>query len=328
MDCTRLFREFENKKILVLGDIMVDAYLWGDVNRISPEAPVPILGCKRRESRLGGAANVALNLKSLGAKPLLCSVVGDDANGIVLKSLLRDDFQITDQFILSDKDRSTTVKTRILSNNGQQLLRVDDETRGALSSTMEEAFYKSIAETLEKEAIDGIIFEDYDKGVLSEKLIKKVTQLANMKEIPTFADPKKENFFHYKNITLFKPNFKEFCVGLNQSIPNGDISLISSFAETFRTNTQNDYLLITLSEHGMLLSGDTHSHFPAVKRDISDVSGAGDTVISVIALCFVSGISMDKAARIANIAGGLVCEKSGVVPIDRERLLEECDKLN
>ncbi len=327
MNFHNIFKQFDQKNILVVGDIMLDDYLWGDVNRISPEAPVPILACRNRESRLGGAANVALNLKLLGANPVLVSVVGDDENGEKLKSILRSKRDISDAFIVSDPKRPTTVKTRILSN-GQQLLRIDDETTKSLSPAMTELLLASFKKALQDFTIHAIIFEDYDKGVLNSEIIQSITHTANMKGIPTFADPKKENFFDFKNITLFKPNFKEFCSGINIEISAGDIESITQHSRQFLSDSKNKYLLITLSEHGILLTGDKSFHFPAVKRDISDVSGAGDTVISVITLCYITDIPIDQAAKIANIAGGLVCEKSGVVPISKEELLKELDRIN
>lgn len=327
MNFSDIFKTFNQKNILVIGDIMLDDYLWGDVNRISPEAPVPILGCKHRESRLGGAANVALNLKSLGANPILASVVGDDGNGNNLRSILVSKRSISDKYIISDPERPTTVKTRILSN-GQQLLRIDDETTHPLSQDIASLLLKTINCAFDDQEIHAVIFEDYDKGVLNARIIEEITHIANMRGIPSFADPKKENFFDYKNITLFKPNFKEFCAGINTQISSGDIQTITQHSKQFLNESKNKYLLITLSEHGILLAGDSTHHFPAVKRDISDVSGAGDTVISVISLCYISGIPIDQSAKIANIAGGLVCEKSGVVPISKEELLKELERIN
>ncbi|MFC0875992.1 bifunctional heptose 7-phosphate kinase/heptose 1-phosphate adenyltransferase [Saccharicrinis sp. FJH2] len=317
---------FKTKHILIIGDVMVDSYLWGSVKRISPEAPVPILSRSRREHRLGGAANVARNIKHLGATPLICSVIGDDTNGSEFRTLLAEKNQITDRYIVSDPSRPTTIKTRIISG-GQQLLRLDDEVTDPLSDAIEDELEKSIERCLKENSVDAVIIEDYDKGIISEQLIEKINELFVPLSVPVFVDPKRKNFFSYKNVTLFKPNFNEFCAGINKDLEKDDITEIEKQAHIYKEKFNIKNMLITLSEHGMLLSGEENLHIPAQKRDIADVSGAGDTVISVIALCYAAGMPMEMAAKAANIAGGLVCTKSGVVPVDLDELLKECDRI-
>lgn len=305
---------------------MVDSYLWGSVKRISPEAPVPILSRSRREHRLGGAANVARNLKHLGANPLICSVIGEDINGEEFRTLLTENNGITDKYVINDPERPTTIKTRIISG-GQQLLRVDDEVTEPLSLEIEAHLFESIKRCLSENKIDAVIVEDYDKGIITVDLITKLNELLKPVSIPVFVDPKRKNFFAYKNVTLFKPNFNEFCAGINKDLEKDDINEIEKQALLYKQKYNIKNMLITLSEHGMLLSGEENIHIPAQKRDIADVSGAGDTVISVIALCYSAGMPMEMAAKAANIAGGLVCTKSGVVPIELDELLTECNRI-
>lgn len=300
---------------------MIDSYLVGKVERISPEAPVPIISMTEQENRLGGAANVALNVQALGADPILCAVVGNDDRAEILRCLLKDK-NITDEGILSDPDRITTVKTRIISGR-QHLLRVDRETDKPLSLSTERNFISHIEKLLEKHAVSAIIFEDYDKGSITREVISAVVTMANEKKVPTLVDPKKRNFLDYNGATLFKPNFKELTEGLKIELKKNDAAGLFEAARALHHKGIR-YVLVTLSEHGVFISdGEKYKLIPAEIRDISDVSGAGDTVISVASLCMAAGMDVVLTAQIANIAGGLVCEKVGVVPVDRQQLLEE-----
>ncbi len=319
------FKSFSQKKVLIIGDVMIDSYMWGKVNRISPEAPIQVVSVTGRDYRLGGAANVALNIAALGADAILCSVIGDDEKGQVFLRLLGEK-QLSNVGIIKDKNRITTVKTRIISS-GQHLLRVDEEISDQLSDYTESVLEKKIYEIIDSNNIDLIIFEDYDKGVFSENIITKITNKANDKGIITTVDPKKRNFHYYKNTTLFKPNLKEFSEGLKIEIDKNDISGLKFHAQKYLNENNIKMLLITLSEKGILIAGSDQSHhFPAEVRDISDVSGAGDTVISVASLLLSCGAELSEIALISNIAGGLVCEKTGVVPIDIDELLKETSK--
>jgi rfaE bifunctional protein kinase chain/domain len=302
---------------------MIDSYLWGDVSRISPEAPIPIIATSGRENRLGGAANVALNIQSLGATPILCSVVGDDMHRLVFEELMEKRNLNTDGIIYTSQ-RTTTVKTRIISQN-QHLLRVDEEMEIPVQENITKALTKRIELLLSEFNIDAIVFEDYDKGVITPTLIKSVVSMAHNKGVPTLVDPKKRNFMDYEGVTFFKPNFKEFKEGVKVDLSNGDKEGIVAAAEKFRKEKNISMLMITLAEKGVFVSENgKYSFFPAEIRDISDVSGAGDTVISVSALCLASELPADVVARIANMAGGLVCEVPGVVPVDKNLLFNEC----
>lgn len=313
---------FKEKSVLVIGDLMIDSYIWGEVNRISPEAPVPIVSCNKRESRLGGAANVALNIRALGAKPYLCSVIGNDDKAELVMQLL-DNEQMPKNGIITDNERKTTVKFRIISQ-GQHLLRVDEENTDLLSPQTEMLFIKNIKKIIQENNIDIIVFEDYDKGVITEKIIAEIVNLANEKMIPTLVDPKKRNFNFYKGITIFKPNFKEFTEGLNLKTDKNNFSEIFKNIKQFISTQNIENLLLTLSEEGICIANKQECfHVPAEKRDIIDVSGAGDTVISVAALALAANMKIQNIAAISNIAGGLVCEKTGVVSVDINTLKEE-----
>ncbi|MCK5822872.1 MAG: hypothetical protein KAG95_02650 [Bacteroidales bacterium] len=317
------FEQFNNKKILIVGDVMIDAYMWGSVDRISPEAPVPIASITNREKRLGGAANVGLNVRALGAEAILCSVIGDDDNGKIFKQLLKKR-NLTSKGILVDKDRDTTIKTRIICDN-QHMLRVDEEICEPLTSNLENKFIEQLSNLILTDKIDAIIFEDYDKGNITPKIIETIVSLANKKNIPTLVDPKKRNFSSYNNVSLFKPNFKEITEGLKIDIDKNNIQSIHKAAQRLQTKMNIKTVLITLSELGIFICEDgSYFNAPAQIRTIADVSGAGDTVISVASLCLASNFEAKHIAQFSNIAGGLVCEKIGVVPIDKEQLLNEC----
>ncbi len=302
---------------------MVDSYLWGDVNRISPEAPVPIIATTGRENRLGGAANVALNIQSLGAKPIMCSVIANDEAGDIFMQLLKGN-NLPSNGIVSSSKRKTTVKTRIISQN-QHLLRIDEEENHPLEASLEQKLEAHIEDLLNTYKIDAIIFEDYDKGVLTPNVISATIKMAQNKGIPTLVDPKKRNFLEYKGVTFFKPNLKEFREGANVELSGNDKNALRKAASEFVKEQNIRNFMVTMAEKGvMILNDNTHHFIPAEVRDIADVSGAGDTVISVSSLCLAAGLDEKYIASISNMAGGLVCEHPGVVPIDKQELLEEC----
>ncbi|MDG1262500.1 MAG: bifunctional ADP-heptose synthase [Flavobacteriales bacterium] len=321
-----LFERFNGKKVLVIGDVMIDAYYWGKVDRISPEAPVPVVQIDERENRLGGAANVALNVMTMGAIPIICAVVGQDEKGLLFDELL-EKRGFTSEGIYKSTDRVTTVKTRIISG-GHHLLRVDEETTKELNQLEEQGFIQSCLNTIATNDIDVIIFEDYNKGVLTQRVIEEITKVATEKGIPTTVDPKKEHYFDYKGVTLFKPNFKELVEGVKVEVEKSDDAGILHAVSTMETALNNEISLVTLSERGVLIKkGDDVTLIPAHAREILDVSGAGDTVISVASLALSENCSVQTIAALANLAGGLVCEKVGVVPIDKSLLLAEAKKL-
>jgi D-glycero-beta-D-manno-heptose-7-phosphate kinase len=316
---------FKNKKILIVGDVMLDSYLFGNVERISPEAPVPIVDIIVKQDKLGGAANVASNIKNLGGTPILCSVIGKDQKGDIFISLLKK-MKISTNYIYQSQNRITTNKTRIIGNN-HQMLRIDEEIKNELNSD-ESLYISMVRNAIKNENFDCILFQDYDKGVLNPEIISNIITIAKTEKIPTIVDPKKNNYSHYNNVTLFKPNFKEFKESLNLS--NLDKlnrkELLVKGAETLHKKGI-EIVFITLSENGIFISYKKDKKLinkiiPGVPRDVVDVSGAGDTVASVTAM-LINDLSIEEIANIANLAGGIVCEEVGVEPINKERLLKE-----
>ena len=319
-----LINQFENIPVLVIGDVMIDAYLFGNVERISPEAPVPIVAVNKKENRLGGAANVALNLVALGAKPILCSVIGNDLEGNDLLNLLNEN-NIDASGIVKSNDRITTTKTRVISQN-HQMIRIDNEDAANLNHAQTSLLIDKIKELLPRTKI--VIFEDYDKGVITEKLIDEITKAANELGIPTVVDPKKRNFSFYKNVTLFKPNLKELREGTKHDFSLQNKEEFEQICNNLIAKMNIKYLFVTLSENGvMITNGTDFTYIPAHIRKIADVSGAGDTVISVASLCLALNIPINQVATISNLAGGLVCEEVGVIPINRIKLAEELNEI-
>lgn len=325
MDVTSIFNQFAEKRVLVLGDVMIDAYMRGSVTRVSPEAPVPIVNLTKTEERLGGSANVALNLLALGAQPILCSMVGSGANGSLFRSLM-DKRGLTLDGIIQSDERKTTVKTRVIGNN-QHLLRIDDEEVTSLTEHQENQVIDRVNQFIG--SIDAVILEDYNKGVLTDRVIRAVIEMANKNDVLIAVDPKKDNFFSYENVTLFKPNLKELKEGLNVEfdLATDKISFERAI-DVLQEKLNNKISFVTLSEHGVFVQYSSNkSYIPAHIRTISDVSGAGDTVISVATLCLAVGLAPQLIAEIANLSGGLVCEVSGVVPINKAQLMEEMAKI-
>ena len=323
MDFKTLFQAFNDKKVLIVGDAMIDAYMWGEINRISPEAPVPVVEIKKHENRLGGAANVALNLKSLGASPILCSVIGTDTGGEIFQELMQES-KLSTEGILCAFKRKTTIKTRIIADNKHQL-RVDEEE--TLAIVQVEEFLKITTSLMDD--IDVIILQDYNKGVLTPEIIEGVISTANKKGIPTIVDPKKLNFNSYKNCTLFKPNLAEIKLGMQVDFDTNNIAEIEKATSELRKKLSAKGILLTLSEKGICINSQKEfKHTQAFKRNIIDVSGAGDTVISVASLCLASNMDYTDLSILSNLAGGLVCEEMGVVPINKEKLLKQALKNN
>ena len=318
VDIDNLFGKIKDKKAIVVGDVMIDSYMIGRVDRISPEAPVPVVSVSERKYRLGGAANVALNIAAFGTEVFLCSVIGNDSMGHTFRELLRE-HNLRDNGIISSENRKTTTKTRVISG-GQHLLRVDDEDSSQISDELKEILMFRISQIIENEHIDVLIFEDYDKGLLSPDIIHRITMLCRQNKIKVTVDPKKRNFDAYKYVTMFKPNLKEFCEGCKID-RSTDIEVLKPYAKDFMIRNNIDMLMITLSENGIFICNRKESvRIPAQIRDIVDVSGAGDTVISVASLLLTATDNVSEIARISNLAGGIVCEKVGVVPIDVEML--------
>ena len=324
------FDKIAKERVLIVGDVMIDSYMWGNVTRISPEAPVPVVSVTKREKRLGGAANVALNIEAMGATPIICSVLGNDDSSKDFQQIMYQNNMDRRGIVTSD-NRMTTMKSRVIGNN-MHIVRVDEESTHPLSEMEEDLLLDRIVRTVKALPIDAIIFQDYDKGCITPRIIEEVTALAQRKKILTTVDPKHRNFASFKNVGLFKPNLKELREGLNIEIDDSsDERMMHDLLEASKLlhERQNiDIVLITLSSKGMYacdFRGGTPQTVlvPACVHSVSDVSGAGDTVISVITLALASGMSLNDAVCCANIAGGLVCEQVGVVPIDVEKLKAE-----
>jgi rfaE bifunctional protein kinase chain/domain len=316
-----LLNKFRGLNVLVVGDVMLDSYVWGKVSGISPEAPVPVLKHGNSENRLGGAANVALNIHSLGAVPVMCSVIGSDDNGIEFRALVRKS-GLSEEGLIEAHHRTTTNKTRVFAGH-QQLLRMDKEVDGYIDPALEELLWKKILSLVKEKDIKAIVFQDYDKGVITPGLIEKVIAMGNECKIPTLVDPKKRNFARYRNATLFKPNFKELCEGLNLEIDRMNFDAVHEAAQKLKDQAGFEMVLITLSEHGMLISrGSDYKVIPTQARDVADVSGAGDTVIAMASLCLAVGMDAYDMATLANLSAGLVCERVGVVPVEKSWLME------
>lgn len=326
LDMTKdeLFEAFNDLRVLIIGDVMLDAYVWGRVDRISPEAPVPVVTVNRREVRLGGAGNVLLNVQALGAEAIICSVIGTDDPGDKLMTALNDRGLNCDGLIRSPA-RITTIKERIIAGS-QQVVRVDTETDAYISPDERAQLVAKAKELIP--TCHVVIFEDYDKGVLSAEAIAEITDFANAHRIPTVVDPKKRNFMAYKNTTLFKPNLKELREGLKVdfSIDNA-VSFLEAVAQ-LKEKLNLKGALITLSERGVFIDYNGEQvRLPAHVRQIADVSGAGDTVISIAACCVALRQPPRLIAGLSNLGGGLVCESVGVVPIDKAKLKEEAVRL-
>ena len=325
-DFDKLFAQFEGIKVGVIGDVMLDTYWWGHVDRISPEAPVPVVALDKKEHRIGGAGNVALNLVSLGAQVTALSATGRDDDSVLLKGLF-DQAGINTSFLLSSASRITTNKVRIISRN-QQMMRLDSETTRDLSAEDELAVLQMVEKYIVTEKPQVIVLEDYNKGVLTEKVIREVIALCKKHKVITTVDPKRKNFFAYAGVDIFKPNMKEVKDGLNLLVEDVNIDTLTDIHNQLQERLGHHISFITLSEKGVFYHNhDASRIIPSHLRNIADVSGAGDTVIAVASLVYTATKSIDLMAEVANIAGGLVCEEVGTVAIDKEKLLEECKLL-
>lgn len=318
-----IFESFNNLKVLIIGDVMLDSYIWGAVERISPEAPVPVINVKKRDVRLGGAANVALNIQALGAQPILVALCGNDDAGKKLHAILHQQGMTTEGIVNSDA-RPTTVKTRVIAS-GQHVVRVDEESDKIANESEEQQLLTRIEKLLP--ACNVVIFEDYDKGVLNANLIAKAVQLAQAHKIPTVVDPKKRNFLAYHKVSLFKPNLKEMREGLKIDLESGNHEQLLKAIEILKEKLSVGGVMATLSEHGVYIDYENEKiKIPAHPREIADVSGAGDTVVSIAALCVALNLSSKQIANLSNLGGGLVCQHVGVVPINKKEFLKEALK--
>lgn len=321
-----IFEHMKDLHIVVVGDVMLDNYWWGHAERMSPEAPVPVVTINHRESRLGGAANVAVNCRALGARVTLASVIGNDTDGDTLLSLTQQQ-GIDTELVMKSDSRPTTTKVRVLSRN-QQMIRLDEEITDELTTGEEHPFIDLVLRYLQRVKPDALIFEDYNKGVLKENVINRITEHCNEIGIVTVVDPKKKNFLSFKGVTIFKPNLKEVREGLHLDIRNVDTTELMSAHIALSENLQHKVTFITLSEKGVYYNdGKMSEILPSHIRNIADVSGAGDTVVATATMVYALTKDVRLMAEVSNLAGGLVCEEAGVVAINKERLLAESTAL-
>lgn len=314
----QLKNNFKGKRIAVIGDMMLDIYFWGDVKRISPEAPVPVLEVGNEFYRFGGAANVALNISELNGIAEPIGIIGYDNYGTIFNSLLSDQ-KIAQRGIIVDESRPTTAKTRVIADS-QHIVRIDKESKDTIGKDIQNklfAYVKSIIKNL-----DGIILQDYNKGVLSSSLINQLIELANKNKKLVTVDPKFNNFYEYKNVTVFKPNKKEAGDILGMEIKtDADISFAGNTLLK-KLNAKN--ILLTLGEDGIAVfeKNKPEKRMPTKARKVADVSGAGDTVISTLTLALAAGANIYEASYLANYAGGIVCEEVGIIPIELDKLFD------
>lgn len=328
MNLKNTFQAIQGKPVLVVGDAMLDRYLFGYVERISPEAPVPIVEVYKEENRLGGAANVAWNLKTLGMEPILCAIIGNDHEGDLFLQLMNQE-KINTEGIFRISSRPTTSKVRVIGGH-QQMLRIDKEEKHDIDQNLLQAMKQKILDFTSQLPIQAIILQDYNKGVLSKELIHFLIQLAKKNGIPSFVDPKFKNFFEYNGVFLFKPNIRELGRSLNITLrPESPLPEIRDAILKLRKLMPHQNTLVTLSDRGMVIldENETFIHIAAHYREVADVSGAGDTVIATLTAMIAGNLSLKEATHVANLAGGIVCEYTGVVPIRKEQLLQEAHKL-
>ncbi|MFY0608119.1 MAG: D-glycero-beta-D-manno-heptose-7-phosphate kinase [Cyclobacteriaceae bacterium] len=321
-----VFEAFSKLKVIVIGDIMLDVYQHGSVERMSPENPkIPVFLTSSEECQLGGAANVANNIKQLGAEPILIGPIGQDSSGGQLRRLLEAE-GISSTTLLECADRKTTIKRRFLAN-GVQLWRVDTEDAFDISLQQSDAILQALQSHWA--SADLLILQDYNKGALTENLISDVRKLAKDYSVPIAVDPKIKNFLNYHAVDLFKPNLKELQTGLGQNSVDVSLESLNNATEHFMKNRQHKRLMVSLSEHGIYYNDGSESGIlPADQHQIVDVSGAGDTVLALAAMCLSLGMSARFSSVISNLAAGLVCLEQGVRPIDKSALYAATKRKN
>lgn len=316
---TSYINKFDKLKILVIGDLMLDIFIYGSVDRISPEAPVPVVEIKKEVMMPGGAANVAANLKALGVTPILAGIIGNDNNGLLLKNLLNE-MQIDNQFIIDD-GRTTSTKTRVVAHS-QQVVRIDKEEKHKIKKKDTDKLLSFIGDI--KNSIDAIIISDYGKGMITKYLIEQL--VTNFSEKIITVDPKIENFYYYKNVTSLTPNNKEASTATNIKITDEE-SLIKC-GKHILEKLKSKSLVITRGEEGMtVFTEENITHIPAVAKEVFDVTGAGDTVISVFTSALAVGANYTEAAIIANAAAGIVVGKVGTATTNKDELLKQIPNL-
>ncbi len=315
-----LSKQIKGKRIAVIGDMMIDAYFQGVVNRISPEAPVPVVDIDNEFFRFGGAANVANNIVHLGGIPIPVGIIGNDNYGKIFKKLL-DKQNISSEGIIVDSERPTTAKVRVIAES-QHLVRIDKEVKTDISNKIEQKLLNYFIKIVNN--IDAVILQDYNKGILTRRIISEIIDISNKNNKIITVDPKFKNFFEYKNVTLFKPNKSEIENAFAIKFENEQ--MLIEYGQKLLEKNNAKSVLITLSEKGIILFEKGKSEItriPTKARKVADVSGAGDTVISTLTLALTAGASLEEASFLANYAAGIVCEEVGIIPIDHEKLFEE-----
>ncbi len=297
---------------------MLDRYFWGSVNRISPEAPVPVVDVVEESTRLGGAANVANNIASLGGIPVMVGVIGDDQNGKNILGIV-EEMKFPTSGMITDSSRPTTLKTRVIANH-QHVVRIDHEVKVDIDGSIQKKILDAMKHQIK--TLDGIILEDYNKGVLTKQLIKDTIALANEYGKIIAVDPKFNNFFEYQEVTVFKPNKKETEEALGRRLHS--MNDIESAGRDLLQRLRARNVLLTLGERGMVLieRKGPMTHIPTAARKVADVSGAGDTVVSTLTMALAAGSDIREAATLANYAGGIVCGEVGIAPVARKVLYE------
>lgn len=307
----KIVKGFKNKQILVLGDLMIDKYIWGDVSRISPEAPIPVVVAKNNTSRLGGAGNVGHNLQSLGAFPILTGIVGKDKEGDWIRKTVADN-----RGIFVSKTRPTTVKMRVIAHH-QHVVRVDMEEKKPLSPQLTDKVYRFI----QREKFDALIISDYNKGLVTDSLLQKVLSFAQQEKIPVCVDPKVEHFFSFSPVSLITPNHLEAeRIVHHACLTDQDVE---NAGETILSKISTKYLILKRGEQGLSVfeRGKKALHVPTLAKEVYDVTGAGDTVIAVSSLALLAGASIQEAALLANIAAGIVVGKLGTATLTSDELI-------
>ncbi len=317
----QIFSRLGGHKILILGDVMLDEYIWGNVNRISPEAPVPVVEVMDESVKLGGAANVALNVKTLGDTPLLVSIVGKDKNGERLKELFSD-AKISSQGVFVDENRKTTAKTRIIAHS-QQVVRADRENTEELSSDMTSQLLDFIKQKIRQDKISALLISDYGKGVISLSLLNEVIGLARENGIFVSVDPKETHFMNYKRVSIITPNHSEAGFAFGKRIRNE--KSLEEVGWGLLEKLEAEALLITRGEKGMSLfeKDKVLTNFPTAAKEIYDVTGAGDTVISALTSAYSAGANLKEAALISNHAAGIVVGELGTAQVTKEQLYQD-----
>ena len=320
MNINSVFENFKGKKVIIIGDSMVDSYIFGEINRNSPEAPVPIVDIKKEDTKLGGAANVALNIQSLGMEPILCSVIGDDEDGQIFMKLCKKNNLVTKGIII-DEYRKTTNKKRVIVNK-DHILRIDNEETNYLKSNIRNKFINNTEKLIANNEI--IIFQDYDKGVINKKMIEEINKIDHLF---IAVDPKKRNFFKYKNVDLFKPNLSEILNAFDSK--DDSINNLNSISDELKSKNNIKNIMVTLSNKGLVINNDSGFIYNKIqKKKIIDVSGAGDTVIALATILFYLKLPEKFIAEMCNLAGGITCMSSGVSAINLKELLENAERNN